>query len=422
MRRRLWLSLLFLLALFVFAGGIVFPSFGKKWLKKEFPLHLGLDLQGGTHLVYELDLSKIDKKDWGSAEESTLAVIRNRIDKFGVAEPVIQPLSVGGKKAILVELPGIKDIEEAKKLIGQTAQLEFWEPTDEEKYKDNEVLPGFKPTGLTGKHLKKAQPTVNQQTQEWEVSIEFNAEGAKLFRDITKRNLHKPVAIILDKKVISQPTVQEVIEGGKAVITGRFSPQDAKLLAIQLNAGALPVPIKLIEERTVEATLGKEAVKKSLLAGAVGLILVILFLLINYRYFGLWSTVALGGYILLLVATFKLLKITLTLSGIAGLILSVGMAVDANILIFERTKEEIRQGKERFEAILEGFKRAWPSIRDANVSTLLIAWVLYAFGTGQIKGFAVALALGILWSMFSAVFATRVFLLLFVPKAKTKSV
>lgn len=413
LRKHFW-RLFLILALLLLGLLIVLPQ-GNKILKHNFPLRLGLDLKGGAHLLYELDLSKIPDKDRNAASDSTLEVIRNRVDKFGVSEPVINPVVVSGKRAILVELPGIKDLKEAKDLIGQTAQLEFWEQTEEEKYQNNEVLPGFKPTELSGKELKKAQPTVNQQTQEWEVSIEFNSQGAKLFEEITKRNVGKPVAIVLDNKLVSLPVVKEAIIGGKAVITGQFTPKEAKRLAIQLNAGALPVPITLVEERTVEATLGKEAIEKSLVAGIFGLFLVALYMLINYRYFGLWAVVALSIYGVLVLAIFKLGAFTLTLSGIAGFILSIGMAVDANILIFERTKEEFRQGADLSTAISEGFKRAWPSIRDSNVSSLLIALILYSFGTGQIKGFAVTLGIGILVSMFSAITITRTFLQAFVP-------
>ena len=411
---------MFLIFALLVLGLLIILPWGNKILHHDFPLRLGLDLKGGAHLLYQLDLSNIEAKDRNAASDSTLEVIRNRVDKFGIGEPVINPVAVSGKRGILVELPGIKDLEEAKELIGQTAQLEFWEQTEDKKYQNNEVLPGFKPTELSGKDLKRAQPTVNQQTQEWEVSIEFNSRGAKHFEEITKRNVGKPVAIVLDNKVVSLPIVREAIVGGKAVITGQFTPQEAKRLSIQLNAGALPVPIKLVEERTVEASLGEEAIQKSLVAGIIGLFLVALYMLINYRYFGFWAIAALSIYGVLVLSLFKLGGFTLTLSGIAGFILSIGMAVDANILIFERTKEEFRSGSDLSLAINEGFKRAWPSIRDSNVSSLLIALILYSFGTGQIKGFAVTLSIGILMSMFSAITITRTFLQAFVPEKAGK--
>jgi len=412
--------LIFIIVLVILALAVDLP-FGNKLIKKNFPLSLGLDLQGGSHLVYELDLSKIDKSDQQSAADSTLEVIRNRVDKFGVSEPTIQPQTVAGNKAILVELPGVKDLNQAKKIIGETAQLEFWEQSNETSKTTNPQLPGFAPSGLSGKQLEKAQATINQQTQSWEVSLEFNAEGAKLFEQITKKNLGKPLAIVLDGEAISAPTVQSEISGGNAVITGQFDATQAKTLAIELNAGALPVPIKLVEERTVEATLGIDAIHKSLIAGLAGLLVVAIFMLINYRYFGLWSIVALGIYTILNIAVYKLFKITLSLSGIAGLILSIGIAVDANILIFSRTKEELSQGSELGQAIEDGFRHAWLSIRDSNFSSLITATILFSFGTGQIKGFAVTLIIGILISMFSAIFVTRTFLLLFMFKPKNNS-
>lgn len=408
--------------LLVIAALIVILPIGNKLIKKDFPISLGLDLQGGAHLVYQLDLSKVTKADQGSAVDSTLEVIRNRIDKFGVSEPTIQSKQVSGERAILVELPGVKDLEQAKELIGSTAQLEFWEQgTSTDKTLTNQYLPGFIPTNLTGKQLKKAQPTINQQTQAWEVALEFNSEGAKLFAEITKRNLNKPVAIVLDNQPVSVPTVQSEITGGNAVITGQFDAAEAKKLAIQLNAGALPVPVKLIEERTVGATLGAEAIHKSLIAGLVGLLVVAIFMLINYQTLGLWAILALAIYLILNIAVYKLFKITLSLSGIAGLILTIGIAVDANILIFSRTREEMAKGSDILQAINDGFKHAWLSIRDSNFSSLITALILFFFGTGQIKGFAITLVIGIIISMFSAIFVTRTFLLLFTKKNHTQN-
>lgn len=404
--------------LLVIVGLLIVLPWGNKLIKKDFPLSLGLDLQGGSQLVYELELSKIDKDDYASASDSTLEVIRNRVDKFGVTEPVIQPVNIANSKAILVELPGIKDLNEAKKLIGETAQLSFWQQSVSKETNLNPYLPGFEPTALTGKQLKKAQPTVNQQTQAWEVALEFNNEGAKLFAEITKHNLGKPLAIVLDNEPVSAPKVQSEIVGGSAVITGEFDAAEAKKLAIQLNAGALPVPIKLIEERTVEATLGQEAVRQSLIAGLVGLLVVMIYMLINYQMFGLWAIVALIIYTILNVAAYKLFNITLTLSGIAGLILSIGVAVDANILIFSRTREELASGSDFLQAVNDGFKHAWLSIRDSNFSSLITAFILFFFGTGQIKGFAVVFIIGILISLFSSITVTRTFLLLFMSNYK----
>jgi len=271
----------------------------------------------------------------------------------------------------------------------------------------------WKNTELTGRNLKRASVEFNQQDNTPHVSLEFDEEGAKFFEDITARNVGKPVAIFLDGYAISVPNVDEKITGGKAVITGNFSIIEAKDLAKRLNAGALPVPISLVNQQTVGASLGQSSVDNSLKAGMVGLILVALFMIIYYRFLGLLSVIALGVYGLLSLAIFKLWPVTLTLSGIAGFILSVGMAVDANILIFERLKEELRAGKSLSTAIQEGFSRAWPSIRDSNFTTILTCIVLIEFSTSVIKGFAVTLVLGVLLSMFSAITVTRTFLRLF---------
>jgi len=279
----------------------------------------------------------------------------------------------------------------------------------------------WKTTELTGKYLKRATVQFNPQDNTPEVALEFDSEGAKLFEDITGRNINKPVAIFLDGYVISQPTVNEKITGGQAVISGRFSLAEAKTLAQRLNAGALPVPITLVNQQTIGASLGQSSVDKSLTAGLVGLILVALFMIIVYRLPGLLSVVALLVYGSLTLSIFKVWPVTLTLSGIAGFILSIGMAVDANVLIFERMKEELRAGKPLGTAINESFSRAWPSIRDGNLTTLITCFILIQFLTGSIKGFAITLALGVLMSMFSAVVVTRNLLKLVVtPKIASK--
>jgi len=279
----------------------------------------------------------------------------------------------------------------------------------------------WKTTELTGKYLKRATVQFNPQDNTPEVALEFDSEGAKLFEDITGRNINKPVAIFLDGYMISQPTVNEKITGGQAVISGRFSLAEAKTLAQRLNAGALPVPITLVNQQTIGASLGQSSVNKSLTAGIVGLILVALFMIIVYRLPGLLSVIALLVYGSLTLSIFKVWPVTLTLSGIAGFILSIGMAVDANVLIFERMKEELRAGKPLGTAINEGFSRAWPSIRDGNLTTLIICFILIQFLTGSIKGFAITLALGVLMSMFSAVVVTRNLLKLVVtPKIASK--
>ncbi|EKE19205.1 MAG: hypothetical protein ACD_9C00094G0002, partial [uncultured bacterium] len=271
--------------------------------------------------------------------------------------------------------------------------------------------PQFKPTGLTGKNLKKAEVVFEQQgIGTPQVSLLFDDEGKKLFEEITERSVGKRVAIMIDGVIISAPTVQEKISEGTAVITGNFTLDEAKELARNLNAGALPVPISLISRQTVGATLGQESVQQSLIAGLIGLLVVCLFMIFYYRLPGVLAVFALMIYAIVVLALFKLIPVTLTLAGVAGFILAIGMAVDANVLIFERMREELRAGKNLGTAIDVGFKQAWNSIRDSNVSTLIICLVLYWFGTSVIKGFALTLGIGILVSMFSALTVTRVFL------------
>lgn len=430
MRRNLWIFLGIILIVATLAGLIDWPTgpnleIGKFF--KEIKIHEGLDLQGGTHLVYELDTSKIEQKDLTSASQSVVNVIDRRINALGVAEPVIQPAKIGDKQTVIVELPGISDVNEAINLIGKTAQLKFKEQ-EAQTIEGGTVIEGgktlggnsFKDTALTGANLRRAEVQFDQNTGEPQVSIQFDSEGAKMFADLTQKNLQKPLAIELDGEIISAPTVQTVIENGQAVITGKFSVDEAKKLAIELNAGALPVPITLIEQRNIGATLGSESVKKSLVAGLVGLILVGLFMIVYYRLPGVLAVSALIIYTLVVLALFKLIPVTLTLAGIAGFILSVGMAVDANILIFERTKEELAMGKTVGLSLEEGFKRAWSSIRDSNFSSLITCAILYYGTTGLVRGFAVTLAIGILISMFTAITVSRTFLRLFVGTGMEK--
>lgn len=405
--KRLYVYLIFILGLTFLAFWIDRPTVSpidlpRLNIYRDLKIHQGLDLKGGVHLVYEGDFSKLDPKDHERAHTALLNVIEKRVNGLGVSEPVIQKGRLGEKRTVVVELPGIKDIDQAIKMIGQTAQLTFLEQKDDK----------WVETGLSGAHLKKADVEINPETGEPEVAIQFNQEGAKLFKEITERNLQKPVAIKLDEDIISAPTVQTVIPEGKGVITGKFTIKEAKNLAIALNSGALPVPLKLVGQRNISATLGPESVKKSLLAGILGIFLVIVFMVAYYRLPGVLASLALIIYSLIVLALFKLIPVVLTLSGIAGFILSVGMAVDANILIFERMKEEIRAGKPRKTAILEGFSRAWPSIRDSNISSLITCLILIWLGSGLVRGFAVTLAIGILVSMFSAITITRTFLLL----------
>jgi len=433
-------SIIFILAFF--AVNFVSPSYWNrtadwlnarknevKYLEKlsnipqfpEKPFKLGLDLQGGTHLVYQADLSNIEEKDKAGALEGLRDVIERRVNFFGVREPIVQ---VQGER-LIVELAGVIDPAEAIKQIGQTPFLEFQE--QKENYqeileKNKKVLETgegqyedpFQSTPLTGKYLKKAEIGFNQTTYQPLISLEFNDEGAKIFEELTSKNVGKQLAIYIDQIPISAPVVQEVISGGKAQITGQFTVDEAKELARNLNAGALPVPIKLISQQSVGPTLGKISLEQSLKAGIFGFLAVIIFMIIFYRLPGILASVALVIYAVLILTLFKLIPITLTLAGIGGFILSVGMAVDANVLIFSRMREELRGGKSFSQGLEDGFNRAWPAIRDGNLTTLLVAAILFGFGTSFIKGFALTLSLGVLLSMFSAIFITKNFLKLFI--------
>ncbi|MBI2041530.1 MAG: protein translocase subunit SecD [Candidatus Nealsonbacteria bacterium] len=392
----------------------------KYFPKKDFKL--GLDLQGGAHLIYGADLSNIAKEDYDSSMQGLRDVIERRVNLFGVREPVVQ---VEGQR-LIVELAGIQNLSEAIKMIGQTPYLEFKE--QKENYQEvidnnkkieesgiGQMEDPFMPTALNGQYLEKAELGFDQTTSyKALVSIQFNDEGAKIFEELTKKNIGKPLAIFIDGVPISAPIVQEAISGGRAQISGNFTTEEAKTLVRNLNAGALPVPISLISQQSVGPTLGKVSLEQSLKAGILGLLAVVIFMVVFYRLPGLFASVALLIYIIFTMALFKLIPVTLTLAGIGGLILSIGMAVDANVLIFSRMKEELRAGRNFSMAVEEGFKRAWPAIRDGNLTTLIVAALLFGFGTSFVKGFALTLSIGIIISMFSAIFITKNFLRVFV--------
>ena len=399
--------------------GIKIQDYGVNY-SNDLKFRLGLDLQGGTHLVYQSDLSQIEENEKATALEGVRDVIERRVNAFGVSEPVVQTTQ---KDRLIVELAGVKDVHQAIKMIGETPLLEFKEEMNEEEknnlreqFKDSnipeEYLSQFfyKGADLGGKQLDRADVIFNPNTYEPEVQLQFNSEGKKLFAEITERNVGKRVAIYLDGMPISIPVVNEPITDGKAVISGSFSIDEAKTLVQRLNAGALPVPIKLISQQTVDASLGKDSIEKSIIAALIGFALLSLFMIVYYRIQGVISVIALIIYALLVLSIFKLIPVTLTLSGIAGFILSIGMAVDANVLIFERIKEEIRKGKPVIIAIEEGFARAWNSIFDSNVSTIITCIILAYFGTSIIEGFAITLGIGVVLSMFSAMFITKTLL------------
>jgi preprotein translocase subunit SecD len=401
------------------------------WVIMQLPITLGLDLQGGTRLVLEgQETEKIKVSD--DAMAGVVAVIRNRIDALGVSEPTIQRK---GKDQVIVELPGIKDPERAIKVIGDTALLEFveaeWSPGDvrtisPEKLKSfygaearldtvKEVRNGrteserpiiLKRTVLTGADLKGAWPGLDQYGNPV-VDIEFNSKGAQVFSEVTARSVDKPIAIILDRKIISAPNVREPIPSGKAQISGSFTAEEVQDLVIKLKAGALPIPVKLVETRIVGPSLGKDSVDRSKVAGMIGFAIIIAFMILYYRLPGFLADIALGIYVPLTLAGLAILHTTLTLPGIAGFLLSIGMAVDANIIIFERLKEELRLGKTIKAAFDTAFQRAFAAILDSNMTTIIAAVTLFFVGTGTIRGFAVTLTVGILVSMFTALTLTH---------------
>ena len=352
-------------------------------------------------------------------------MIERRVNLFGVSEPVVQVqhggFISGGGEQLIVDLPGITDVKKAVEMIGQTPILEF--KTESPKKSDTQnVVVGkdgkinldigsqFITTELTGRYLKRATLEFDQNTREPKVSLQFDETGTKLFAKITKENVGKTVAIFLDGAPVSIPTVNEEIPNGQAVISGNFTPNEAKLLVGRLNSGALPVPITLLSTQTIGATLGESAVNAGVKAAIIGFILVALFLILWYRLPGLIAVLALSLYTAILLAIFKLLPVTLTAAGIGGFIISLGMAVDANVLIFERMKEEIRKGHNIYDGIHAGFARAWPSVRDSNTSSIITSIILFWLGTPLIKGFALTFGLGVLVSMFSAITISRIFL------------
>lgn len=544
MRKKLWLTMI---GIILIAAGAAFidnpsaPTLHLGSLKRDFNARFGLDLQGGTMLVYDANTSTIKDSDKQSALDGVRDVIERRVNAFGVSEPIVQTDHFGNTWRITVELAGITNVNDAIKLIGQTPTLEFREEAqstpltaDElakvnkeneaakakatgvlaqatakdanfenlantytedpsnvdsstgkksggdlgwvvkgslvqefedvlfDKMKDGEIygnlvqtqfgyhiiqrvesrtikengkdvfqvharhiliqtkptvnIPAeqYAATGLSGKQLQRSSVQFDPQTGEPEVLLQFDSEGAKLFAELTKKNLKKTIAIYLDGSPISVPTVNQEITNGQAVISGKFTLQEAKQLSERLNSGALPVPISLVNQQTVDASLGKQSIYRTLFAGLAGFLLISLFMVIYYRLPGVMAVIALSIYILIVLSIFKIWPVTLTLAGVAGFILSIGIAVDANILIFERTREELRLGIPLIRAIEQGFDRAWPSIRDSNSSSILTSLILIWFGTSFVKGFAVTLIIGIVVSLFSAITITRTLLRLLV--------
>lgn len=384
------------------------------------PYSLGLDISGGTLLVYQADLSDIKPTDYNSAMTGLKDVIERRINYSGVKEPRVEINKAGDNWRLIVSLAGIKDIKEAIKMIGETPYLEFKEIRAEEEAKtildaqkkeeQLDVDPYFKSTSLTGKYLERADLGFDQNTSLPVVNLQFNSEGTKIFAELTKNNVNNPLAIYLDEILISAPIVREEISSGKAQISGDFTLSEAKQLVARLNQGALPVPITLISQQTVGSILGEESLMKIFKAGAIGLIAVVLFMIIFYRIPGLIASLSLIIYVIISLSIFKAIPITLTLAGITGFILSIGMTVDANILIFEYAKEEKKLGKTIGPALEEGSLKSWPAIRDSNISTIISAIILYYFTSSMIRGFALTLAIGVGIGLLTAIFITKLFL------------
>lgn len=370
------------------------------------PTKLGLDLVGGSRLVLEAQTTPTIAKITPDMMSSLQFAIENRINALGVAETLVQRV---GEKRLLIEIPDISDPAKAKEFLGETAELEFKKPKDLNNPNSGE----WASSGLTGKDLRKALVASAPNTGQWVVTLEFNDKGARKFADLTKQLVGKPMAIFFNGELQSAPVVNEPIIGGNAQISGGdggFQYEEAKKMVDLLNAGALPVPAKIIEENTVGPTLGADSIRKSVVAGAIGLGLVMVFMVLYYRVPGFIACIALIIYSLIVFALFKIISVTLTLAGIAGFILSIGMAVDANILIFERTKEELKAGRSLFTAINSGFDRAFTSIFDSNMTTIITCIILYFLGTSIVKGFALTLTIGVLVSMFSAITVTKNFM------------
>ena len=441
----MWKKLILVLLILVFGGGIGLFLFksepklnanfeGERSFLTNHPFRLGLDLSGGSHLVYEADTSLVPVGQVGDSMNSLRDVIERRINIFGVSEPVVQVqhsgLVSGSNEQLIVDLPGVTDINKAIDMIGKTPLLEFKTEAPKDAVrkatvdKNGQVVldigSQFVATELTGRYLKKATLEFNPNTREPVVNLQFDDVGTKLFAEITKKNIDKTVAIFLDGYPISTPVVREEIPNGQAVISGRFNPAEAKQLVSRLNSGALPVPIKLLSTQTIGASLGESATSAGVKSGVIGFLLIALFLLVWYRLPGLVAVLSLGIFTFIVLALFKLIPVTLTTAGIAGFIISMGIAVDANVLIFERIKEELRAGRNIGDAVSSGFARAWSSIRDSNSSTIITAIILFWFGTALIKGFALTLGIGVLVSMFSAISISKVFLSLlsFLPENK----
>lgn len=457
-------SFVWILGLLVIAGFIALPSkwewhwrektisFDKNILKptvmgKEYsldlPLKKGLDIAGGVQLLLEADMSKITATDRLDALAAAVEVVRNRIDAYGVSEPVIQTAINGEQYRIIVELPGVDNADQALSLIGKTALMDFRlqdatkaaqlaknnEATNDAEYINQYMayLDSFTKTDLTGSMLKKASATYNQQTGQPVIGLEFTEEGREIFARLTKENIGGVLGIFIDDMPVTAPKIESAIVDGNAIISGQFTRKSSQELAIQLNSGALPVPLSVLQQKEVGASLGADSINESMTAGIIGLILVCLFMVFNYGKKGIIADIGLVIYAILTIALYKIFGITLTLPGLAALLLSIGMAVDANILIFSRLQEELLLGKSLNRARELAFGRAWDSIRDANAITIAIAIILinpfnfnFLNSSGMIRGFGITLLLGVITGLFTGIFVSRALLRVWLREKEEK--
>lgn len=414
------------LVLVIISAGIGYFVYSTENKDSSLKFRLGLDLNGGTELIYRADTSKVDPKDIKDRMVALREVIEKRVNPFGVGEQIVQIEKAGvlgsnQENRLIVDLPGITDVEEAKERIGKTPLLEFklikpevskLKPEEIEKKTVDEL---FFDTGLTGRLLKNSSLQFGDTLNEPMVTLQFNSEGEELFAKITKENVGQTLAIFLDGNLISRPVIREEIRDGRATISGGFTGQgglrEAKNLVGNLNLGALPVPIQGVSTQTVGASLGSEALDAGIKAGVYAFVIIAIFLIVWYRFPGLVAVLSLSVYVAINLALYKIIPVTMTSAGIAGFILSIGMAVDANILIFERMKEELKKGRGLEDATKEGFSRAWLSIRDSNISSIITALVLFVFSSNSlIKGFSLVFGIGVGVSMFTAITASRTFL------------
>lgn len=441
-------AILFIFLVIFLCGVIIFPKQFNEKTPESFPkveessFNLGLDLEGGAYLLYQADLEDVPGGEKEERMEGLRDLIEKRINLYGITESSVRIR----EDRLEVEIPGQHNLEEAIKIIGETPFLDFREISEEkeeikekkwkeiEEYLDKErnevtfqdlldveesgeiegweviTTSHYELTGLTGRHLEDASVVINQVTQKPLITLEFNEKGAVLFEEITDRNIGKPLATFLDGSILQEAVVQEKITGGKAQISGDFSAEEAYATARDLRIGALPVPISLVSQQSIGPELGVTVLALAVKAGLVGATLVSIFIILVYRLSGLISVISLFVYTLLVISLFKIIGVTLTLSGIAGFILSIGMAIDANVLVLSRMREEMKKGSNIRKSIEESYLKAWSSIRDGNITTLIVAFVIFFITTSFVRGFAVVLILGILVSIFSVMIINRMLL------------